>query len=279
MNEQDNSGEQTEAAENEKSLREFWTATLWVLGCVAIVLAIIAVWVVVSFALDPKLTDPIQFVGISVLNTLIFTAVIAQVLIYRKQRDIMRDQRRVMDESLAETRNLIEQTERFARINSRAYVFIDTATLDAPIRTGKYPLAKISLKNSGKSPAFAHRVRIEQAFLSGESLENARKGIMPPMRALNKKGLGIIGANHVFTLHLERDQWKTAEDEKLATEGKSIFYLWGLIAYSDIFGVEHSSKFSLFARNEKVTSLSYGMFGNDFEDEETDQARQTKEKK
>jgi hypothetical protein len=216
----------------------------------------------------PNLTERTKFFTGNFLNLLIVFAIIAQIVIYRKQWRVMERQSKLMDESLTDTRKIIAQNEKFSRINSRAYVFIDIASLDAPIRSGKYPLARITLKNSGRSPAYRYRVRIEQAFLTGEDIEKAKKGLLPPMRPMSKKGLGIMGAGHVFNLHLERDTWKSAEEEKLAIEGKSIFYVWGMICYSDIFGKEHSSKFSLYARNEKVTSLSYGMFGNDAEDEE-----------
>jgi len=219
----------------------------------------------------PNLTERTKFFTGNFLNLLIVFAIIAQIVIYRKQWRVMERQSKLMHEGLNETRKIIAHNDRFSRINSRAYVFIDTAKLEAPISSGKFPCAKIVLKNSGKSPAYSHRVRVEQAFLTGEALEKAQQGIMPKMRGLNKKGLGIIGAGHVTTLHLVRDVYKTAEDEELAISGKSIFYIWGLICYSDIFGKEHSSKFSLYARNEKVISLSYGMFGNDFEDEEAEQ--------
>jgi hypothetical protein len=117
--------------------------------------------------------------------------------------------------------------------------------LIAPINSGKYPLARIVFQNSGKSPAFALRVRIEEAFLTGDTLEQANKGIMPRMRPLNKEGWVSLGADHFVILHLDRDGWKSKEDERFAMEGKAIFFLWGVAVYSDIYGVEHSSNFSL----------------------------------
>lgn len=217
----------------------------------------------------PNLTERVKFFTANALSILVTVVIVAQAFINRRQWNVMERQSGLMEESLTETRRILAQNERFSRINSRAYVFIDTANLDAPIRSGKFPLAKIAMRNSGKSPAYSHRVRIEQAFLAGEDLEKAKKGIMPKMRGLNKKGLGIIGAGHFMHLQLERGTYKSTEEEERAIKGESTFYLWGLICYSDIFGKEHSSKFSLYARNPKVTSLSYGWFGNDVEDEET----------
>jgi len=252
--------------------------------------AIGGIWIIVwSGAAIVDVALRLGFVATSVLNLFILIAIVAQACIYwsqrntmsrqlnemRRQLDAMNAQSRIMSESLALTRKLTEQNEIFGRVSTRAYVFLDTATIEAPINSGKYPLARIVFKNSGKSPAFAHRVRIEQAFLTGDTLEKAKKGVMPTMRPLNKRGLGIIGADHFVTLHLDRDSWKSEEDERLAMEGKSIFFLWGVAVYSDIYGVEHSTTFSLYARNEKVTNLSFGSFGNDFEDgqAENDEAK------
>jgi hypothetical protein len=240
-------------------------------------------WAFISLLLTtlfwPNLTERTKFFTGNFLNLLIVFAIIAQIVIYRKQWRVMERQSNLMDESLTETRRIIAQNERFARINSRAYVFIDTSALDAPINSGKFPLPRIFLKNTGKTPAYNHRGRYQQAFLTGESNEKARKGIMPALRPLDKKGLGIIGAGQFVTLHLERDTWKSPEEEEAAMTGKSTFHIWGVIRYSDIFGKEHSSKFSLWAKTPKVTSLSYGLFGNDFEDEEeTEQEGQAENK-
>jgi hypothetical protein len=224
----------------------------------------------------PNLTERVKFFTVNALSLFVLVAIVVQAYIYRGQW-------KAMQESLIETRNLIKQNERavkaaehtadltdkFSRINSRAYVFIDKAALDAPISSGKFPLPKIVLKNSGRSPAYSHRVRINNAFLAGEAVEKAKKGIMPDLGRVNEKGLGIIGAGQLIFLHWTRGIWKTSEDEQLAITGISTYYVWGIIRYSDIFGDEHSSKFSLYARNTKVTELTYGMFGNDFEDEET----------
>jgi hypothetical protein len=53
------------------------------------------------------ITDPVQFVTGNLLNTLIFIAIVAQVLIYRKQRDIMEQQWNAMREQANLTRRSI----------------------------------------------------------------------------------------------------------------------------------------------------------------------------
>jgi len=118
------------------------------IGVSLLVLAIIVLTLVVaSRSLNPQLTDPIQFVTGNLVNALVFIAIVAQVLIYRKQRDIMQQQREAMlaqlekmnrqqhsveqqillfgiqaeamvaqwnilSESLEETRNIVAQNER-----------------------------------------------------------------------------------------------------------------------------------------------------------------------
>ena len=216
-------------------------------------------------------SERIKFLTVNTLSLFVLMAIVIQAYIYWKQRGLMAQQSKAMQDSLVETRNLIAQNERFSRINSRAYVFINTATLDAPINSGKYPLPKITVKNSGRSPAFKHRMRIEQAFLAGDALEDARKGVMPKMRPLNKKGLAIIGAGHTTDLHFVRGDWKSPEDEAAAIKGEAVFYMWGINVYEDIFGQEHFSKFSLYARNSRITNLSFGWYGNDVEYEGSEQ--------
>lgn len=248
---------------------------------VGIVVLLIVILVGAVFVDSQK----IRFVTEFSLTVALATLVAVQAYIYRKQW-------KAMQESLTETQTIVTQnaqlvkaaqdtvtlTERGLRIGSRAYFFVWEATLESPINSGQYPLLKVVFKNSGKTPAFKHRVRLEQGFFGGDALEKARKGIMPDMRPMSGKGLGIVGPDSYTTNYPERQSWKSTEDEELAIKGEIVFYVWGLICYSDIFGEEHSSKFSLFAKNPHTTSLSFGMFGNELEDEEAerDEQEQTK---
>jgi len=227
----------------------------------------------------------IPFFTENFLSLVLLMVIVVQSYIYRRQWE-------AMQEGLIETRKMVAQnersvkaaqdtvilTERALRIGSRAYFFVYEATLESGISSGQYPLPNVVFKNSGKTPAFKHRVRLEQDFFGGEALEKARKGIMPDMRPMSGKGLGIVGPGSYTHIRPERQRWKRPEDEELAIKGEIEFYVWGLICYSDIFGEEHSSKFSLFAKNPNTTNLSFGMFGNELEDEEAegDEQEQTK---
>jgi len=55
--------------------------------------------------------------------------------------------------------------------------------------------------------------------------------------------------------------------------GLATYHIWGLICYVDVFNKEHAYKFSLWARNQNVTDLSWGRFGNDTEEGGCDAAQ------
>lgn len=109
-------------------------------------------------------TDPIQFVTGNLLNVLIFCAIVAQVLIYRKQRDIMRHQWRSMQSQLSS----MDRQERAMRdqvkvmsdalvIGHAAYVSIHS--VESEMKTGA-PIA-IRIENVGKVPAEEIEIHID----------------------------------------------------------------------------------------------------------------------
>jgi hypothetical protein len=202
----------------------------------------------------PNMTERIKFF-IGTLWVLITTfAVIAQVLISRRQWEAMRTQIGKMEEQL-------QFSQSSFRASSRAYVFVSAATLKFPISTGHYPQPSVEFRNSGQTPAY-NVIRLERTFLMGEVQERATKGLMPPTRPLDKIGHGIIGASDVMSLHPDPQDWKDDDQRSAAIQGLATYHLWGFIRYTDVFGVEHSCKFSLYARNSTVTKLSFGYGGN-----------------
>jgi hypothetical protein len=68
-----------------------WTGALILLALV------VAALIIASRFLDTATTDPVQFVTGNLLNALIFLAILGQVYIYTKQRDIMERQWNVME--------------------------------------------------------------------------------------------------------------------------------------------------------------------------------------
>jgi hypothetical protein len=95
------------------------------------------------------------------------------------------------EQSVDAAKKMADLTERSLRISTRAYLFVDEANLQSPINTGQYPLPRVILKNSGKTPAFKHRTRLQYAFFSDDDLEKARKGIMPALRPMSDRALAL----------------------------------------------------------------------------------------
>jgi hypothetical protein len=203
----------------------------------------------------PNLTERTKFFTGNLLNLVIALAVIAQVLIYRKQWEIMQ--------------HTVTITERSFRANTRAYIFINDATLESAISSGSYPYPSLVLKNSGTTPAYRYRVRFEQAFLAGEEDQKARQGIMPRMRELSERG-HVFGPGEFSTLNPERKRWESDKQRDAAMQGLSTYHMWGLICYIDIFNREHSYPFSLYIRNPTLTRFVYGSYGNDIEIKDED---------
>jgi len=88
---------------------------------------------------------------------------------------------------------------------------------------------------------------------------------MPPMTPLGEQG-HALGPGADATIHGNRPAWKHSEEREAAIRGLIFYHIWGLICYVDVFGDEHAYKFSLYARNQTVTHLSWGRSGNDMEE-------------
>lgn len=204
----------------------------------------------------------------NIISALLFLIVLYQTVISRGMlRSMKENEEFLKSQSVALTKQA-DVLEKSFRVNTRAYVFISDATLADTISSGNYPTPHVVLKNSGKTPAYRYRVRFEHGFLSGEDDEKARKGIMPPMRALDETGRSL-GSEEFSTLHPAKQTWKNTEERDAALKGLSTYHIWGLICYADIFDADHAFKFSLYAQHANTKRLSFGAFGNDAEDEPT----------
>jgi hypothetical protein len=106
----DNKGE-SDNQEDENALRSFWAVVLYVLGSLAGLAVLITVLTVASYWLNTAISDRVQFVTGNLLNALIFAAIVSQVLIYRKQRDIMKQQQEAMQDGLTRTDRVIEKMQ------------------------------------------------------------------------------------------------------------------------------------------------------------------------
>jgi len=79
-------------ANNQNDLTYRWSIGHYVLVSLLILMAVIVVLIVASRWLNTSISDRVQFVTANLLNALIFAAIVAQVVIYRNQRDIMQRQ-------------------------------------------------------------------------------------------------------------------------------------------------------------------------------------------
>jgi uridine phosphorylase len=71
----------------------------------------------------------------------------------------------------------------------------------------------------------------------------------------------------------DRPKWKSHEEREAAIRGLATYHIWGIVCYVDIFNEEHAYKFSLYAKHQNVTHLSWGRFGNDAEEKECEAAQ------
>ena len=83
----------------------------YMLAAVGCLLLVIAGLTIASRWLNTQISDRVGFVTGNLLNALIFAAIVAQVLIYRKQRDIMEGQHQAMLDGLTRTDRVIDKMQ------------------------------------------------------------------------------------------------------------------------------------------------------------------------
>ncbi|HKG45163.1 MAG TPA: hypothetical protein VKB02_00435 [Pyrinomonadaceae bacterium] len=122
-------------ANNQNDLTYRWSIGHYVLVSLLILMAVIVVLIVASRWLNTSISDRVQFVTANLLNALIFAAIVAQVVIYRNQRDIMQRQ--------ADSFDIVE----------RAYVGIKEMLVEQ-MEVGKPLIVMIVFQNGGRTPAW-----------------------------------------------------------------------------------------------------------------------------
>src|ERR1700686_1971292 len=118
----------------------------WVLvggGIVWLVLLAVAVW-------HPGITTRVKFFTDSTLNLFIVLAVVAQVLVYRKQWDVMERQARIADQQ----REIMQSQIESAEVTDRAYVGIANVVLTV---SSDQPTVIVTWVNGGRTPALHFR--------------------------------------------------------------------------------------------------------------------------
>lgn len=113
---------------------------LWLLGIVAIVgTAAFILWRI-SFCLDKTVSDPAQFITGNLLNVLILLAIVGQIAVYVKQRDIMQGQWDVMQNQIRMQAAVNDPRLRIA-VSARNF------------EPGKAPIFLVTITNDGLIPA------------------------------------------------------------------------------------------------------------------------------
>src|SRR5215210_3495245 len=109
------------------------------------------------------MSERVKFFTVNALSLLVFIAIAVQAYIYRRQWEAMED-------SLAETRKIVDQNERAVKvaergievaqnaayIEQRAYVGIQRMTVEG-LDEGRCPILNITWINGGKTPAWRFR--------------------------------------------------------------------------------------------------------------------------
>jgi len=148
MDQTENSNNKNSDQENEAALREFFWVSLYV-GCAVVFFGlVVGTLVIAGNWLDRRISDPVQFVTVNLLNVLIFVAIVAQVLIYRKQWKIMERQWSETKKQSETALKQFETTDRpwlsFHVAPSKSLTFTDN---------GLEMQFKVAAKNIGRSVA------------------------------------------------------------------------------------------------------------------------------
>lgn len=228
----------------------------WIASSVALLGVVIEALFIASRYLAST-SDPIQFITGNLVNGLIFVAIVAQVLIYRKQRDIMEQQWRAMRDSLAQNERAIQVAregvgiaERTAIYANRAYVTAKIASLNEAMGHVKF---RLQIENSGNTPA--NNVSVSYAFrLLDKPPHTEQFGLVVfDIGFTEAERLGVIaphGGYYVIktpTINLspagpdEITRWKLRELKA---------YCWGRIVYEDIFNDRRFTDFCFVQSDE-----------------------------
>lgn len=170
-------------------------------------------------------SDPIQFITGNLVNVLIFIAIVAQVLIYRKQRDIMEQQWQAMRESVKAAERATEIAQQNMIYAQRAYVTIP----DGVVTNEPNARFRLRVENSDNTPASRVEIKVQ--------IEIREHSFEPPLNVgenITLGRLGVIAPKHYYSFEIPRPT-KTEEQRRLWLEKKVRFYCCGVIQYNDIF--------------------------------------------
>lgn len=250
-------------------LRDSQRKRLWIVGLILVLLILVTVLLLVSRLVDKQISDPVQFITGNLLNILIFLAIVAQVHIYRKQRDIMKQQWQAMDQSLKRTDAVIESmkeqaklmkiqaeaalkgaqaaedsvkaAERSLHVSQRAYVGVERHP-ELAWSNDIQPIVIITFANTGHTPTRKAEL-IFEFQIGGEIFEDRKAGF-------------TIGAHARKSF----DCWwsgSTIDKERLAfiNGNESVFFFEIELRYSDVWDEIYDSVRSRYVYDPKTLSM------------------------
>jgi len=174
-------------------------------------------------------------VGIGVATVLIglFTCVIliVQARVFFVQAGRLKETVEEMKTATEATRTVANTLAGNARVQLRAYVFVERITVDN-IAAGEIPIARVLIKNSGLTPAYDVEVR-------GALHAHKSAADLVPVDKLKPSPLINIGPGGMMTPESYFGGTLSAENMVGLNAGDRAFFVYGKIAYKDIFGKPH----------------------------------------
>lgn len=211
----------------------------------------------VGFALIEH-KDRISFLTVNALSTLVFVAIAMQVYIYRRQwramqgqLHAMKEQARIMDESLAETRNIATQSERAIEVSERnaktaqdaLYVseraYIGIRNIEMSVGSNDEPSLTIIWINGGKTPAW--HFRAEPTLVLSAKQETGKINFMDDSYTTDISGSFLpAGAERARSYPPENGMRITEEVWQELRSGSKTLSVIGAAYYVDFSGREQT---------------------------------------
>ncbi|MDQ3712563.1 MAG: hypothetical protein M3388_10145 [Acidobacteriota bacterium] len=139
----------------------------------------------------------------------------------------------------------------------RPFIDVNQADLQAPINSGKFPVGKFRIQNTGEKPAVNVKINVYSALVKNEIAKQIKQGIMPDMKndATKPRSVGVLGVGGYGFFSTEDVGYENSNIQKDTIKGIWFFYVWGEIFYSDIDGKEYRTKFCSY--NENIDSIVF----------------------
>jgi hypothetical protein len=181
------------------------------------------------------------------------------------QLDAIREQARIMRESLAQTRNLVNQSERAVGAAERSVevaqentVYAQRAYVSVTAGDGNWARFFLRIENSGNTPASKVQL-IAVAEISADPLP-VPDGALPGTDSYTY--VGVIAPRGFFEKEVRIIPEITHEQRPLVGQNKLKPWSSGIILYQDAFGIARKTTFSFYLTYGS-TKLQPWVQGND----------------